>query len=129
MKEKQKFSSKKLDWAKNRQSNLKKIDNNYDFSAKFSALVAEAKILKLQSHEDRCNTLWAELESEKMLMEAADNDVNAYFVDALNFVSGHFGSNSLELEKAGGTPTSKRKNPTKARMINKLGKDAKQAGV
>ena len=75
------------------------------------------------------STVMAELESERMLMEAADNDVNAYFVDALNFVSGHFGSNSLELEKAGGTPTSKRKNPTKARMINKLGKDAKQAGV
>ena len=129
MKEKQKFSSKKLDWAKNRQSNLKKIDNNYDFGAKFSATIGDAKILKLQSHEDRCNALWAELESEKMLMETADNDVNAYFVDALNFVSGHFGSNSPELEKAGGTPTSKRKNPTKARMINKLGKDAKQTGV
>ena len=53
MEKKQKFVSPKIAWAKNRQSKLKKIDTDYNFNSKFSAVLADAKINSLQSLEDR----------------------------------------------------------------------------
>ena len=122
MEKKQKFVSPKIAWAKNRQSKLKKIDADYNFNSKFTAVLADAKINSLQSLEDRCNALWSELETTKMQLKDVETEANDYFVDALQFVKGNFGSNSPEFEKAGGTPKSKRKNPTKMRLLNKMEK-------
>ena len=122
MEKKQKFVSPKIAWAKTRQAKLKKIDPVYNFNAKYTAVLADAKINNLQSLEDRCNALWSELETTRMEFKDAQKEINDYFVDALLFVKGNFGSDSPEFEKAGGTPKSKRKNPTKMRLLNKMEK-------
>ena len=122
MKEKQKFTSQKLAWAKVRHSNLKKIDAAYNFSKKFTLATGESKVGALQSLEERCNALWDELETTKLKMKEAETDVNGHFVEALQCVSSTFGADSTQYELAGGVPKSKRKNPTKARMTNKLAK-------
>ena len=126
MKEKQKFTSKKLAWAKVRHSNLKKIDANYELSKRFTLATGESKVGTLQNLEDRCNALWNELETAKLKMKEAEADINDHFVEALQGVSSTFGADSTQYELAGGVPKSKRKNPTKARMTNKLAKLKKE---
>ena len=126
MKEKQKFTSKKLAWAKVRHSNLKKIDANYELSKRFTFATGESKVVTLQSLEERCNALWDELETTKLKMKEAEADINGHFVEALQCVSSTFGADSTQYELAGGVPKSKRQSPMKARLTNKLAKLKKE---
>ena len=121
-----KYNSPKIKWAKDRQSKLKTIDGNYNFSVKYTSLIGDEKIGRIENLQEKYNAQKDELAAMMLQIKAAEKEATTYYVGVLKQVEAHFGNESQEFEKAGGTPKSKRKSPLKARLTNKLAKEAKR---
>ena len=121
-----KYNSPKIPWAKDRQSKLKTIEATYNFTPKYTALIGDEKIGQIENFQEQYNAKKDELVALKLKLVAAEKETNDYFVGVLKYVEAHYGGNSQEFEKAGGTPKSKRKSPLKALINNKLAKEAKR---
>ncbi|MBL7816254.1 MAG: hypothetical protein JNL70_14640 [Saprospiraceae bacterium] len=106
-----KYNSPKISWAKERQSKLKSINENYDFGRDYNTQTGASLIDELQKEQDKYNDMKSLLDAQKLVVKEKEKSVNSFFVNILKRVSTEHGEDSTEYEKAGGKRTSNRKAP------------------
>ena len=122
-----KYHSPKLDWARDRQSKLKSIKDDYAFSETHKKANGDAVINELQAAQDEYNDLLATIDVKRMELAQKEKKATKYYTGALTKVKSDFGEDSDEYEKAGGTRVSKRKSPLLRRSRNTKKKEEEKA--
>jgi hypothetical protein len=112
MARKKKTVSKALDKARTRLSAIRSIDPKIDLGNGNTADAYEAEIDKAEDGLEAYNTQLSLVDEKFDEFKKLEKAASAFSQRMLNAVGTKYGYDSVEYEKAGGVPTSKRKRPT-----------------
>jgi len=108
-----KRNSTTLEAARQRLAGLKSITPTPDFGSALSLDGYEQEINVYSAKLDKYNEALSALDGLQNDLDASGANLNDKNKRMLSAVGAHYGTNSDEYEKAGGTRTSERKRPTK----------------
>jgi hypothetical protein len=108
-----KRSSKELEKAQKRATNLTSIDSQLDLGSGLTLTAYQNEIAALQAKLDKYNNLLSEIDALNNDVTAGEKQLAALSERMLEGVGVKFGKDSNEYEKAGGVRKSERKKPTR----------------
>jgi hypothetical protein len=108
-----KRSSTILEAARQRLSGLKSITPKPDFGTALSLDAYEQEINAYSTKLDKYNEALSTLDGLQNDLDTTEADLNDKSKRMLSAVGAHYGTDSDQYEKAGGTRSSERKRPTK----------------
>lgn len=113
------LTSKILAKASARASGLESVDPVPDVGPHVTVVGYKAKIDDTQGKLNAYNTLLAEVDEARNLLEASEKELNTYGIQMLAAVGIKFGRNSNEYEMAGGRRPMDRRRPRLAPLAPK----------
>jgi len=106
-----KRSSEILDRAKERSEGVASISPTLDLGNGVTLSAFDTKIADADKYLKRYNEVLSTADAARYDFEVRENALEEMYVNILKAVAVKFGEDSVEYEKAGGTPKSKRKHP------------------
>lgn len=114
MARKKKTVSKVLDKASARLASIRSIDDTLDMGNGNSVSAFDTLITAGEDDLEAYNTQLSQVDEKLDTFQKREKEVAALSQKMLNAVGTKYGYDSIEYEKAGGVPKSKRKKPKKA---------------